>query len=197
MSLSYHILRSRMKPKREPSGTVTWASAQGDRHHQEDRAVHEWVETRAGAGWLLAVFDGHRGSTSAEKAAQELPAIFRKSMLRYKGDSARALAEVFHSLHGLTQNNRSGSTASVVFVKPDGQSATLAALGDSPVAILDSQGQAHTGPDHNVRTNLQDRAAAVARGGLYRAGYLEDSETPGVGLQMARSLGDMELSRVL
>src|SRR5439155_9138069 len=51
--------------------------------------------------------------------------------------------------------------------------------------------------DHNVRSNLPERAQAEARGGIYRAGYLEDSENPGPGLQMARSLGDAELGRVL
>jgi serine/threonine protein phosphatase PrpC len=35
------------------------------------------------------------------------------------------------------------------------------------------------------------------RGGVYIGGYLGDAQLPGIGLQMARSLGDADLSRVL
>ena len=55
----------------------------------------------------------------------------------------------------------------------------------------------HFGPDHNIITNLKERAAAQARGGVFHGSYLEDPRLPDVGLQMARSLGDAELARVL
>ena len=45
--------------------------------------------------------------------------------------------------------------------------------------------------------NLQERVAAETRGGIYLDGYLEDENRPGTGLQMTRSLGDADLSRVL
>jgi serine/threonine protein phosphatase PrpC len=63
--------------------------------------------------------------------------------------------------------------------------------------MLDSQGKIHIGPDHNIRTSARARAAAQRRGGVFCAGYLEDPQHPGVGLQMARSLGDADLARVL
>jgi len=186
-----------MKPKDPTAAKLTWATAQGGRHRQEDRAVHKWVETPIGAGWLLAVFDGHRGAASADAAAKSLPGLFQESFVRERGNATRALEIVFRSLHGLTEHHPSGSTASVVFIPQDAESVTVAVLGDSPVAVLDAGSSATLGADHNVRTNLQERRAAEARGGLYRAGYLEDSESPGVGLQIARSLGDVELARTL
>jgi serine/threonine protein phosphatase PrpC len=186
-----------MKPKHDSSATVTLASAQGDRSHQEDRAVHKWIETSAGSGWLLAVFDGHRGGVTAEQSALRVLPLFVERLTAHHGDAASALRDVFRSLNDLTRENVSGSTASVVFIPADAKVATLAVLGDSPIAILDARGNAHYGPDHNVRTNIRERAAAESRGGIYRSGYLEDIASPGVGLQMARSLGDADLSRVL
>ena len=186
-----------MKPKVGASGSVSSATAQGARSHQEDCAVSEWIDTRAGSGWLLAVFDGHRGAATAALAAQSLRSLFVERYTAQDGDAAAALRDVFKSLHELTQEDLSGSTASVVFIAADAQAATLAVLGDSPIAILDGRGRAHFGPDHNVRSNRQERAAAEARGGVYRGGYLEDGGRPGIGLQMARALGDADLARIL
>ena len=145
----------------------------------------------------MAIFDGHGGASSAEAASQALSSLFKDRFNATPGDAARALREVFISLHEITRDHRSGSTASVVFIPPDAEVLYLAVLGDSPVAILDSRGQPHFGPDHNIRTSLQERSAAEARGGVYLGGYLEDPQLPGIGLQMTRSLGDADLSRVL
>jgi serine/threonine protein phosphatase PrpC len=186
-----------MKSEFHQTGVVSLASAQGERSHQEDRAIYEWVDSPAGKGWLLAIFDGHRGATSADKASQELNALFKVHFVTAQGDAARALGQVFLSLNEMTRDHLSGSTASVVFIPADAEVLYLAVLGDSPVAILDSRGQHHFGPDHNIRSNLLERSAALARGGVYHAGYLEDPQFPDIGLQMTRSLGDAELSRVL
>src|ERR1019366_8557089 len=108
-----------------------------------------------------------------------------------------ALSEVIRSLHELTHKTREGSTASVVFIPSDAQTAYVAVLGDSPVAMLDAKGKSYFGPDHNIRTNFRERAAALARGGVFSEGYLEDPQVPGIGLQMSRSLGDIDLTWVL
>jgi len=189
-----------MNPPSEPSGQVSVASAQGERDHQEDRAVYHWVQNPSlpgATGWLLGVFDGHGGAMTAQIASQALVALFEAQLQTQQGRLGETFREVFASLNALTQDHISGSTAAVVFIPQEAQTLTLAVLGDSPVAVLDSAGAIHVGPDHNVRSNLQERAQAEARGGIYWAGYLEDSENPGPGLQMARSLGDAELSRVL
>jgi serine/threonine protein phosphatase PrpC len=50
--------------------------------------------------------------------------------------------------------------------------------------------------EHNVRTNLREREAAIARGGEYGEGYLFKPGSVG-GLQMSRALGDNYLEGVL
>jgi serine/threonine protein phosphatase PrpC len=176
---------------------VSTATHQGGRPYQEDRMVHAWIECDAGAGWLLSVFDGHRGATAAEQASQALRPLFQHHFAKHGADVVAVLDNVFRSLHSLTSKLQAGSTASVVFIPSDSQTAYVAVLGDSPVAILDASGKSHFGPDHNIRTNYLERKAALARGGVFSEGYLEDPQVPGVGLQMSRSLGDVDLTWVL
>jgi len=176
---------------------VSSASAQGDRSHQEDYLVREWITLPGGSGWLLGVFDGHRGASTSELASLAFIGLFEKYFRAQPGDVQAALLAAFEALDEMTRDHRSGSTASVVFIQEDSGTVTLAVLGDSPVAVLDGQGKIHNGPDHNIRRNLEERSAAEARGGIYAGGYLEDAQSPGVGLQMTRALGDFELSRVL
>ncbi len=182
-----------MKPTSEPRARITAASRQGLRDHQEDRFVQKWT----GTGWLLAVFDGHGGEVTAEQASQALVSLFEAQLKDHARDIPDTLPAVISSLHKVTEGHRSGSTASIVFIPQDLQTVHLSVLGDSPIALLDAQGDVHIGPEHNVRTNLIERAAAMERGGVYQAGYLGDHERPGIGLQVSRSLGDFELNRVL
>lgn len=189
-----------MSPPSGRAAEISSASAQGERSHQEDAAFHAWIDSPShpdAAGWLLAVFDGHRGAATAQKAVKALPAFFKTSLQASAGSAPEALRETLGALNGLTRTDRSGSTASVAFIPQDARHIHWAVLGDSPVAVLDSHGDIHIGPDHNVRTNIPERAAAESRGGFYQAGYLEDSDLPGTGLQMARCLGDADLARVL
>jgi serine/threonine protein phosphatase PrpC len=183
-----------MKPISARLGRVSTGSAQGARPYQEDRAVHARI---ANKGCLLAVFDGHRGATTAEKTSKALLPAFESSWDGHSGDVSAVLRETMEFLVRLTRDDVSGTTASIVFITNNAQHAYWAVLGDSPIAILDSKGRIHIGPDHNVRTNLEERSAALGRGGRYVGGYLEDAELPDVGLQMARSLGDADLARVL
>jgi len=186
-----------MTPTSDRFGQVTVSSAIGERPHQEDRAVQEWIDVPSSAGWLLAVFDGHRGLETAEKAAKALPELFRSHLQLNQGNPEKALRETFGALHRMTQQDFSGSTASIAFISRQDAEVHWGILGDSPVALLDAEGRIHIGPNHNIRTNLAERVAAERRGGAYRAGYLEDRQQPGSGLQMARSLGDADLARVL
>lgn len=189
-----------MKQTHKDSKPITVSTAQGERDHQEDRSVHLRIDLPPipyGTGWLLAVFDGHRGATTAEKASQSLPAMFETHLRAQRGDIPGTFRDVFSSLNKMATGQISGSTASMVYIPENAQSVYLAVLGDSPIAILDVKGGVHIGPEHNVRTNLKERVAAEARGGVYQGGYLEDSDLPGIGLQMSRSLGDADLNRVL
>lgn len=172
---------------------VTSASAQGQRSHQEDR----WISEPLAGGYLLGVFDGHRGAAVAEKASQEFIPLFKAALKTHPENMSETLREVFTVLDKATRDQSAGSTASVVFIPHNAQNVHLAVLGDSPIAILNGDGKIHFGPDHNIRTNLKERSASQERGGVFYGGYLEDPQLPGVGLQMARSLGDADLSRVL
>lgn len=176
---------------------MTVATDQGTRPHQEDRWVQAWIDLPLSPGWLLAIFDGHRGAATADKASAALPDLFRSQLQLNQGNAPEGFRETFSALHRLTRTDVSGSTASAVFVPAVAQQATWAILGDSPIVMMNPSGALHISLGHNVRTNLQERAEAERRGGVYRAGYLEDRERPGIGLQMARSLGDADLARVL
>jgi len=183
-----------MKPTSARDAAISTASAQGARPYQEDRAVPLWID---GKGWLLAVFDGHRGASTADKASAALPGLFQSHLQRDPENFAGALRETFRALHQLSRNDVSGSTASAVFISADAQRVWWAVLGDSPVALSDFQGNIRAGPDHNIRNNVSERLAAERNGGVYSGGYLEDPQIPGTGLQMTRSLGDADLDRVL
>ncbi|MBI3274029.1 MAG: hypothetical protein HYZ69_02700, partial [Candidatus Colwellbacteria bacterium] len=53
-------------------------------------------------------------------------------------------------------------------------------------------------PEHNVRSNLEERKAAEQRGGIYSGGYIwNDLGSLGQGLQMSRALGDAHLGNIL
>ncbi len=179
-------------------GIVTHATTQGGRSHQEDRYVEEWIDDVGGiSGWLLAVFDGHRSAETSALAADQLVPLFKYQLETNSVPMTALFETVFATLRDLTVDHLSGSTASIAFISADAQEVTIGVLGDSPIAILDAQGQMFLGADHNVRTNLQERSAAEERGGVYREGYLEDRRQPGTGLQMGRALGDRELDRIL
>lgn len=159
--------------------------------------MHVWIELPTITGWLLGVFDGHGGAATAERASQTVSAAFESSGLASPGSIPVVLRETVSKLVQAARQDLCGSTASLVFIPEDAQDIYWAVLGDSPLAAMDAADHLHFGPDHNVRSNLKERAAAESRGGIYRGGYLEDPELPGVGLQMTRSLGDAKLARVL
>ena len=98
---------------------------------------------------VLAVFDGHRDAEAAEKASKALPDYFETHFQAQKG-KARDVAAVFAFLVRDGEDQRSGSTASLVFIPQDAKSVTLGVLGSS-IAVLDAEGTLHIGPDHMFR----------------------------------------------
>ncbi|MHB8764619.1 MAG: PP2C family serine/threonine-protein phosphatase [Deferrisomatales bacterium] len=177
------------------AGTVTAHTAPGPRPHQEDRYAVARVSGPGGAeGWLLAVFDGHGGSTAADLCAGVTPRVFE---LRGPEDAEAALRRLVAGLDSLTRGMRSGTTVSAACVLESHGRAAVAVVGDSPVLAVARGGRTVVGPDHNARSNPAERAAAEARGGVYDpSGYLLNPAT-GRGLQMARALGDAALGPVL
>jgi len=180
--------------------SISHATAQGSRSEQQDRYICTRIDLANGprrAGHLLAILDGHGGQRTAEIAAEGLASVFEKSVREAAGRVDQALRVTFQDLVELTQKEPSGSTLSIVYVPDDKPRAYVGVLGDSPVIIQDVTGSLFVSPLHNARWNPPERAAAVARGAIYRGGYLEDPDVPDYGLQLSRALGDRNLARIL
>jgi len=172
--------------------SISSDSHKGRRDYQEDRLF-----TLTGAeGTLLAVFDGHGGDDVSHLASEQLPAIWADEITEEGATPKTALANSIQKLNILTQHYEPGSTISLVFIPAKGDTVTVAIMGDSPVIIKDADGKINISPDHNVRTNLVEAEAAKARGGFVEQGYLFCTYD-GMGLQMARALGDSYLNKVL
>ena len=172
---------------------VTFAVKQGPRSDQEDRNFFAPIDGPGNRGWFLAVMDGHLGDAVAEFCAQEISRMFQSSVV---GNTEEALRLLVAELNSRTQKNRQGSTLSIAVVTDDPCKVSVAVIGDSPVVVYDKQGKLHLSPEHNVRSNLKERAAAKGRGGVYADGYLF-TRSGNLGLQMGRALGDADLDEVL
>ena len=170
--------------------SVTFAVKKGPRPYQEDRHYETYIPDRK---WLLlTVMDGHGGEDVSEFCANN---IFRTMSLD-DGKPEYRLSSLVANLNSATRLYEAGSTFSGVIISEELDTASVAILGDSPVVILDGKGQLHISPEHNVRTNVNERKAAEARGGHYSQGYIWHSREEG-GLQMSRALGDAHLDGIL
>lgn len=174
---------------------ITTAQIKGPRTYQEDRYK---VINDSNGDTLLAVFDGHGGADTADKAAENVELFYHyvRDARNYNDISEEVIADIFAKLHALTKNDDTGSTASLVLIEPKKQTATVGTLGDSPVYIINSNGNLYNNPEHNVRTNIVEAHSATARGGNIYGGYLYKSYR-GQGLQMSRALGDVDLQPVV
>jgi serine/threonine protein phosphatase PrpC len=170
------------------------ASHKGRRDYQEDRLFTATYER----GTLLAVFDGHGGHEVSELAEKELPGLFADEIGEDGATDKvpEVLRTVIQKLNIMTQHFEPGSTLSLAFIPVDKPVVTCAVMGDSPILIKDKDGKLNIAPDHNVRTNQAEADAATKRGGFVEGGYLY-ADFHGMGLQMARALGDSHLNKVL
>lgn len=175
-------------------GTVTTIEKKGPRPYQEDRHLRMALASDSrSCGELLAVMDGHGGSSVAELCKQQIDSIFQFSG---PDQSEESLRNLIAELASRTNYYEMGSTISMALITETPLMASVAILGDSPVVIYDKQGRLHISPEHNVRSNLEERKAAERRGGIYREGYI--CPRGGFsGLQMSRALGDSFLRGVL
>ncbi|OGM90654.1 hypothetical protein A3A20_00925 [Candidatus Wolfebacteria bacterium RIFCSPLOWO2_01_FULL_45_19] len=177
-------------------GYFTVASERGTRSYQEDRHVVGFYEAGGRSVLLLAVMDGHRGSKVAELCAKELPRQFQEALGKYSTNIVDVLLNVVEHLHKMTFDMLSGSTISLVVLPKDEWKAYVAILGDSPVIVSDREGMLLVSPEHNARTNLLEREAAVRKGAEYDGGYLYGPNS-WQGLQMSRALGNRDLTQFL
>lgn len=173
--------------------SVTYVQRQGPRTNQEDRIFYKRINGQSYNGWLLAVMDGHGGSSVAELCANEIDSLF---MLQDADHTEEALLNLVSALDAKTTHFHEGSTLSVACVLEDYDKVSIAVLGDSPVIVLDDKGELHVSPDHNVRSNKGEREIAEKRGGICKDGYLYKKDGDH-GLQLSRALGDAYLEGVI
>ncbi len=174
-------------------GNVTTAILQGPHDYQEDRLVNYAFESGKLFGQLLAVMDGTVGTEVSQHCADRIPVLFRPDN---NEDLERPLIALVRQLHEETKAMISASTISVVAIYESHGVAAVAVLGDSPVITVDVHDAVRISPEHNVRTNKEELAAAVERGGSYDGAYLW-APTGNWGLQMSRALGAHHMGDVL
>lgn len=177
----------------ETKCSITCIQEQGPRSYQEDRSFHKHIDGVDYTGKLLAVMDGHGGSATAELCANEIGQLFSPRSAKSVEEDLKGLVSL---LNGKTINFLAGTTISIACVLEDHRKVSIAVLGDSPVVVFDDEGNLHVSPEHNVRSNLQERGAAQKRGGVYGSGYIWERDQE-YGLQMGRALGDAHLGRII
>ena len=174
------------------------ATSMGSRSHQEDFYLSEIISlknVKNGKGQLMGVFDGHGGKEVAEEVSKTIHSLFETALTMHNGDVNIALKETIFNLALITNNEKSGTTLSVVYVPSSNDMAHVAVVGDSPVIILDNDNNIVPSPSHNVRSNPVEREKAKKKGATYVNGYIMTLR--GGGLQIARSLGDNEIASIL
>lgn len=168
------------------------AQAQGHREYQEDTFGIEEFYT----GTLVWVADGHGGDAASKEIKNW---IHQKWILHDNPNPETQIRELYHSLDLQTCEMEAGTTLSLIYLPKSAPLIFVAVLGDSPV-IVKSGNEIFIGPDHNARSNPEEREDAVMRGAIYQGGYVcqplhtgmyPDDYSPG--LQMTRALGDTNL----
>ncbi len=172
----------------------TVAIEQGSRSYQEDR--YYCYQYQDGSVFL-SVMDGHGGGAGVAETvrdffAERIPMLNTHNALEIAPEAA--IKEFIGTLADMTDYEQFGSTLSLVYASKDRNEAYVAILGDSPVIVANDL-ICNFSPEHNVRTNLQEREAAISRGGEYSGGYITNSN--GYGLQLSRSLGDSRMGKIV
>jgi serine/threonine protein phosphatase PrpC len=178
------------EPKRPINRFLTVATAQGDRMYQEDR--HFWTELPSGL--LIAVMDGHAGSKVAEFCQEQIGPLADSAFAEHQ-EAKEAISQIVSCLAASTEEYFDGSTISIAYIPNGSRLVVIAILGDSPVIVCDKAGKIHVSPEHNAGSNVEERNAAMLRGGRYTSGYIRNGS--GQGIQLSRSLGDRDWGKIL
>jgi len=177
-------------------GRISYSTRQGLRYDQEDRLFYRKTRSIKFGGWVMAVMDGHGGARAAEVCSAIIGPLFTELCRRKNSaspeDFLRSLVSI---LADKTSGFEEGSTLSIALVLNGEDKVVVAVLGDSPVIVVDQSNAIHISPEHNVRTNLRDRDAAIENGAEYENGYIYNKS--GHGLQLSRALGDGDMSGIL
>ncbi|MFP4644680.1 MAG: protein phosphatase 2C domain-containing protein [Spirochaetales bacterium] len=168
---------------------------QVDRYTATKKAEDRFFENRPAEGvQVLSVIDGHGGSRAAELIVQTLTAFCAaagEEKDRWFRSPEQLVGRAVEEAAVVTQEEWSGAVMTLVVVLEYESWLDLiwAQLGDTLAIWRNIDGEIERTPDHNCRSNPEERDAAVARGGVYRSGYIMSPDGIG-GLQPSRSLGD-------
>lgn len=179
-------------------GIVTSATAIGPRGYQEDRAV----VIRMFDGYLLAVFDGHFSSAVSIYCAERLPEIVTE-IEGYIPAHDKKFNFLRTIVHMLVEENKydtySGSTVSLAYIHEDENYADIVVLGDSPIIVVDADGNSWVSPEHNVCTNSIERMRVIMQGATYLNGYafIEERGRFDRGIELTRALGDKHFDKFM
>lgn len=147
----------------------------------------KWVITKRGIELGLARSKDKPWS-EREVEILELPRMFNDAEIIKSGITIVDIGIIIGALAASTSHMRCGSTLSLAFIHKNTRTANIAIIGDSPIIVHTKDG-IDISPEHNVRTNLAERQAAISRGGYYQRGYICDRISH-KGLQLSRALGD-------
>jgi len=203
------ITNTANKPSALKLGSIAYglASLQGQRPHQEDRAIVEKINSQF---TLAAVFDGHRNDIAADFLSKQFPAILREEfkyeIVRNSIANCPTLSVLYDTFasanrallaHLKKLDTMSGSTGAMVLINKN--MIYIAHVGDS--RIVHSNGTALT-QDHKLSNPAEkkriydinkDKPAildAIAENGFI---YLPSPQLDGDGVAMTRAFGDFTL----
>lgn len=171
----------------------------GNRPDQQDR----FVVCQNGSAFAFSVFDGHNGVGTPEFGANPLTPLLGMLQQEHGDDSVRIVREAILELVSESEEERSGSSVLIAWVKPNEARITVGVLGDSPVVVSYPDGTFLAIPQHNISLYPEDVVkikAEIEKGGLGFAsverGHIWDLFGER-GVNLTRALGDAEFGGLL
>ena len=195
---------------------INFTSSQtlGQRITQEDR----YLIINLYFGTLAVICDGHRSGITSESVILNIPTFINeeyKLVMRKIGTVSnitiniekQILRNIFKKLHQLTSNDESGTTVSMLMIRPIARDENkqrrirlaIATIGDSPLTVFDKKKYVHM-PLHSAEYYLPDRHRIEKNKlGFIENGYLYSNKLHrrSGGIAMSRALGDAKFNSVL
>jgi len=168
---------------------ITSSTAQGLRGYQEDRFV---IHQNDIDGLFIAVFDGH----GSDEVSHFASAIIYDQWLAIGGHPTDRLNLLVQQLAEEFAQEYAGSTLSIAYIPPAQNKIYCAILGDSPIIIYDPADRwTNISPEHNVAIHQEDKEELMNKHAPISKGYYFSPS--GNGLQLTRSLGDVEFTGLI
>jgi len=186
-------------------GNVSYETEVGSRFLKEDYCLtFPFYFGDDLGGILLAVMDGYNGKNVAELCKESIPNIFNPTGFKDIKNAIRRLILELNKMAGETgyRGYSSGSCISIACIPRNFKRVYVAILGDVRVITLDRYENIHISPEHNVRTNEEERNMAIKRGGVYSKNYMYIPQSMAhdrspKGRQLSRALGDIQMGDIV